>query len=373
VPVPGATRLDSARTIARYRGIALTDGDRALLDERAPAARTLRLRLAGSLERKTASASRDGEVVLIMGLPGAGKSTLAGTYVARGYERLNRDETSGSLRALSADLDRLLAGGAARVVLDNTYVSRASRADVVAAASAHQLPVRCVWLQTSVEEAQVNAVNRLLTRYGRLLTPAELKQAKRRDTAAFGPMVQFRYQRELEPPEVSEGFASIEVRQFEREPERSHSNRAVVIWCDGLLIRSRSGRRVPMSPDDVELVPGTVDTLRRYHGEGWLVLGLSWQPEIAEQELTEADVASIFQKARDLLGVPMTVVHCPHPAGPPICWCRKPLPGLGLEVIQRYHLDPSQSIYVGAGAQDPGFARRLGFQFRTASDFFAES
>ena len=35
-----------------------------------------------------------------MGLPGAGKSTLAEAYVADGYHRLNRDEAGGSLEAL---------------------------------------------------------------------------------------------------------------------------------------------------------------------------------------------------------------------------------------------------------------------------------
>jgi hypothetical protein len=37
---------------------------------------------------------------------------------------------------------------------------------------------------------------------------------------------------------------------------------------------------------------------------------------------------------------------------------------------QRYRLDPSQCIYVGSGTQDPGFARKLGFQYRDAAEFF---
>ena len=45
--------------------------------------------------------------------------------------------------------------------------------------------------------------------------------------------------------------------------------------------------------------------------------------------------------------------------------------GLGVVFIQKYRLDPSSCIYVGAGPQDPGFARRLGFQYRDAVDFFA--
>jgi hypothetical protein len=38
--------------------------------------------------------------------------------------------------------------------------------------------------------------------------------------------------------------------------------------------------------------------------------------------------------------------------------------------IQRHRLDPSQCIYVGAGSQDPGFARRFGFQYRDEEEFF---
>ena len=61
--------------------------------------------------------------------------------------------------------------GTRRVVLDNTYLTRASRNAVVETAWAHGVPVRCVWLQTSLEDAQVNVVQRMLARHGRLLGP----------------------------------------------------------------------------------------------------------------------------------------------------------------------------------------------------------
>ena len=73
---------------------------------------------------------------------------------------------------------------------------------------------------------------------------------------------------------------------------------------------------------------------------------------------------------QELLGVAIEVEYCPHAAGPPVCWCRKPLPGLGVVLIERHGLDPAACIYVGAGPQDPGFARRLGFQYRDADEFF---
>jgi histidinol phosphatase-like enzyme len=446
-PIPGPTRVETVRSVARAHEIALTDEDRASLDERFPSGRMLRLgesderraseasraaargggaprgsederratlRLAALAQgrpeqsRGTSEASRaaarespqlpssayarsgqrwgwdpgameeaaapraseeDSEVVLIMGLPGAGKSTLAESYVARGYERLNRDERGGSLRGLLPSIT----SGSSHIVLDNTYASRKSRAAVIQTARQRGLSVRCVWLSTSLEAAQFNAAARIVSRYGRLLAPEELRHASKEDAAAFGPAAQFRYQRELEPPDPSEGFSRIEVMSFERRRDPSLINRAVVVWCDGVLRRSRSGQRTPSWADDVEVCAGRREVLRRYEADGWRVLGLSWQPEIADRTVTPVQVDEGFARMRELLGLEIEVEYCPHAAGPPVCWRRKPLPGLGVLFIQRHNLDPSRCIYVGTGSQDPGFARRLGFQYREAVDFFGSA
>ena len=359
VPLPGVTRVETAVASARAQHIVLTGAERQQLDEAFPSARLLRR------DRVAAAPSRqDAEVVIVMGLPGAGKTTLTGQFVADGYQRINRDETGGTLRALTADLDRALAAGAARIVLDNTYVSRRARAEVLQAAAAHRVPVRCVWLSTSVEDAQVNATSRLVSRYGRLPADEELAALRKHDVAAFLPTVQFRYQRELEPPDASEGFAAIEERAFVRTPIEGHTNRAVIVWCDDVLLRSKSGHRTPVNADDVEIDEGVAAALRRDREEGFLILGLSWQPEIADGTRTAADVAAVFARMNELVGFPIEVEYCPHSAGPPRCWCRKPLPGLGVLMIHRHRLDPAHCVYVGNGAADPGFARKLGFAYR---------
>jgi len=307
---------------------------------------------------------------MIMGLPGAGKSTMARELGSRGYLRLNRDETGGTLRGLIPALEGALTSGTPRVVLDNTYVSRASRAPVIQAAAARGVAVRCVWLSTSVADAQVNAVTRIVERYGKLLDVEELAAHRKRDPAALAPMTQFRYQRELEAPDVSEGFARVDVVPFERVTDPSRTQRAVVMWCDGILARSRSDRRVPSSADDLVVDAVRAERLRRYAEQGFGLLGLSWQPEIAEGTRTAADVDAVFSRMNELLGVTIDVEYCPHAAGPPQCWCRKPLPGLGVLLIHRYHLDPARCVYVGDGPQDAGYAQRLGFPFRTPSEFF---
>ena len=364
VTIPGATRIESVQSIVRAHNVQLSAADRAQLDARFSVQRRVEASASADTRTLTRALSGDvdrhGEVVLIMGLPGAGKSTAARRFVDDGYARLNRDDSGGSLRSLLPDLQRLVGEGRTRIVLDNTYMSRASRGRVVHAAKALGLPVRCAWLDTSVEDAQVNAVSRIIANHGRLLGPEEMKLAVKHDISAFAPTVQFRHQRELEPPDPAEGFSRIEIVPFERTRDPAMTNKALIVWCDGTLMGDVAA--------DVQM--HRADVLRRYRDESWLLLGLAWRPQIADKTMTAEQAEAGFARLQEQLGVSIEMLYCPHAAGPPTCWCRKPLPGLGVVFIQRHRLDPSRCIYVGAGAQDPGFARRLGFQYRDASDFF---
>jgi aryl-alcohol dehydrogenase-like predicted oxidoreductase len=346
IPLPGVTRVESVDSVVRTRRIAFTDADRAELDVRFPVAPRTRLRAIAP----RAPAPRTGqEVVLVMGLPAAGKTTLTHTLVAQGYRRLNRDEAGGSLSSLIRELQGELAAGATRLVLDNTYVTRRSRAEVIHAAADFNVPVRCKWLTTSLDDAQVNAVTRLITKYGALPDEAGLAALRKRDVNAFTPTVLFRYQRELEPPDPSEGFSAIEQVPFERQTPPDFVNQAAIVWCD-----------------DFEMLVSLAPLLKAEADSGRRLFGLSWQPAVAEGTRSLADVEAAFAGVKVRMGIPIEFAFCPHGAGPPKCWCRKPLPGLGVLLIHRHRLDPAQCVYIGDGAQDPGYARKLGFVFRTA-------
>ena len=208
VAIPGARRPETARSAARAATLGLENGERALLaqafGEPRPARRTGR------------RPAEDADVVLVMGIPGAGKSRVAEEYVARGYVRLNRDERGGTLRELAGALDEELSSGARRFVLDNTYLTRAARSYVLDVARRHGVPTRCVWLDTPLAQAQVNLVERLLERFGSLPSPEELRAVARREPGVHAPTSQMRTVRELEPPSADEGFAGVEQLPFTR-------------------------------------------------------------------------------------------------------------------------------------------------------------
>lgn len=347
VALPGVTRVETVQSSVRARRIQLREDDRRLLDQQFRSG--AQLRAAGS--RPVQRRRTDAEVVMVMGVPAAGKTTLTRGLVEQGYQRLNRDEAGGSLRALLPQLEQLLAHGPARVVLDNTYITRASRAAVIRTAAEAGAAVHCKWLTTDLDDAQVNAVTRLLTKYGRLPDDVELSALRKRDVNAISPTVLFRYQRELEPPDPAEGFASIERVAFERAPVRDHVNRALIFWCD-----------------DPAAVVASAPGLQQFARGGWTIVVLSWQPKISEGTLTVAEVERAFADARLKAGVDFDLAYCPHGAGPPRCWCRKPLPGLGVLMLHRHRIDPANSIFVGNGPQDAGFARKLGLAHRTVVD-----
>ncbi|HEV2981980.1 MAG TPA: aldo/keto reductase, partial [Solirubrobacteraceae bacterium] len=87
VAIPGARRPESVRSAVRAAALQLAGDERATLTAAfGGASRSARARASAE-----AGASTQEDVVIVMGIPGAGKSRLAAGYVRRGYARLNRD------------------------------------------------------------------------------------------------------------------------------------------------------------------------------------------------------------------------------------------------------------------------------------------
>jgi aryl-alcohol dehydrogenase-like predicted oxidoreductase len=323
VPIPGARRPEAARTAAEASALQLSAEEREAVGGRFAVR-----------PRTSATTRTSGEIVLVMGIPGSGKSRIAADYVARGFVRLNRDDRGGSLRDLDGALEEELVGGAGRVVLDNTYLTRAARSRPLELAARFRLPVRCVWLDTPLAQAQVNMVLRLLERFGALPQPEELAKVARGEPGLLAPTSQMRTLRELEPPAADEGFAVVEHVGFARAPAAT----------------SRPG--VFAAASAVDGAPWTGIDPDKPH------LVFDWLP--GEDASSLASTAA--RVAREVEG-PVESAMCPHGGGPPVCWCRPPLPGWLLAFAHAHGLDPSVSTLVGHSRAHRTLAQTLGARF----------
>ena len=272
-----------------------------------------------------------------MGPPGAGKSRFAEDYVARGYLRLNRDARGGTLRELADALDEALRTRAREVVLDNTYLTRASRSYVVETSARYGVAARCIWLDTPLAQAQVNMVERLLDRFGDLPEPEELRKAARSEPGLLAPTQQMRAFRELEPPTDDEGFASVERVPFERACRIRIGSRRASSWLLSRIARPSGSERSRRPSPRRRTSSSTGAPTARPPG--------SRRPAGA--------VAGIVSGA-------VEAALCPHAAGPPTCWCRPPLPGLVLEFARRHAVDPARSLVLGASPAHATLAKTLG-------------
>jgi aryl-alcohol dehydrogenase-like predicted oxidoreductase/predicted kinase len=330
VAIPGARTPEAARSARRAAGIELDDADRELLSRafggwsRAPS------------RRRTATAA---EVALVMGIPGAGKTRVAAGYVERGYTRLNRDERGGSLRDLAAALDESLSAGVRSLVLDNTYLTRASRSHVLEVAARHGAAVECIWLDVALAQAQVNLVDRLLERLDHLPGPEELRTLARSEPGVLAPTSQMRALRELEPPSEDEGFARVRRLPFEREATPGRTRPALFVARAVLRQADWHDALPPIAPETG-------------------VLLFDWSSDGREHEL-DADGARLAAA----LDAPVETALCPHGGGPPICWCRPPLPGLPLVFARANAVDPTASALVGTSPAHRTLAEALGARY----------
>lgn len=312
------------------------------------------------------------KIILIIGYPASGKTEAAKSYVDQGYYRLNRDEIGGKLDDLVNHLEDLYINkGVTNFVMDNTYSTGQSRKSVVQWARDNSFDIECHWIDLDIGDALYNAVQRMINTYGKMLSPVQIRKCK--DLGVYLPVVIYKIRKAFEVPNIEEGFNSVVKIPFKRKLDNSvYINKAIVLDYDGTLRTTKSGENYPKTPDDVEILPNRTETLTKYIKKGYIMLGASNQSFISKKVMTEEQAIECFERTNELLDLKIDYKFCPHTAYPQICYCRKPIPGMAVEFIEKYKLDPSKCVMVGDSTTDKTFATRSGFQYSKPEDFFNE-
>ena len=308
------------------------------------------------------------KVTMVCGYPASGKSTLTKGLVDKGAVALNRDTEGGTIAGLLPKMETLLQSNK-DIVLDNLFVNVETRKPFIELAKKHGADISCQLMGTSIEDAQFNAVARAIKLIGKFPTPEAIKAAKH--TNIFPPLVLFKYKKEFQKPTVEEGFSNVETVKFTRQDNPEFTNKALILDYDGTLRECINGNdKYPLTEAQVEIKSGRKEVLDAYKAKGYRLLGISNQSGVHKGELSYEKACELFDYTNKLLGVDIEYRFCSHQSAPISCYCRKPMPGIGVEFILKYKLDRKNTIFVGDMTTDRTFAARAGFQYVDQAEFF---
>jgi D-glycero-D-manno-heptose 1,7-bisphosphate phosphatase len=139
------------------------------------------------------------------------------------------------------------------------------------------------------------------------------------------------------------------------------------------------GQPCPHRDGEWELVPGVAARLRRisWNGPGGPWLGIaSNQDRVGYGRFTAMVARELLRAAaRAATGIDLpdgALRFCPHRPEEQ-CRCRKPRPGMLLDVMAFYGISPASTVFVGDSETDRLAARAAGVDFVWAADFFSSS
>jgi D-glycero-D-manno-heptose 1,7-bisphosphate phosphatase len=134
---------------------------------------------------------------------------------------------------------------------------------------------------------------------------------------------------------------------------------AVFLDRDGTLIEEVN---YLASPEQVRLLPGAAQAVRRLNDAGVLVVVVTNQAGVARGYFPESRVTEVHERLSLLLGEHGAKIdafyHCPHHPTEGVgvyrvaCDCRKPKPGLLLTAAREWDIDLARSWMIGDKPSD---------------------
>ena len=127
-------------------------------------------------------------------------------------------------------------------------------------------------------------------------------------------------------------------------------------------------------PDQIKLIDGSAEAIRRINESGYLAIVITNQPVIARGEVTHEGLREIHNKLETLLGEEGAyldaIYYCPHHPDCGFegeikelkidCDCRKPKPGMILKAAEDYNIDLKESWMIGDSVADVLCGERAG-------------
>lgn len=147
--------------------------------------------------------------------------------------------------------------------------------------------------------------------------------------------------------------------------------RALFLDWGGTLALTRDNRTVVDAEGNPVLLRGVAETLARVRPDYDACFIVSNQARIGRGEITEAEVVRRFAGVNERLKRPFTDWRlCPHTDDG--CCCRKPKPGMFLDLATAHGIDLAASTHVGDSPKDRDAALAAGIpEFVWAKEFFS--
>jgi D-glycero-D-manno-heptose 1,7-bisphosphate phosphatase len=136
---------------------------------------------------------------------------------------------------------------------------------------------------------------------------------------------------------------------------------AVFLDRDGVISRSILRGRKPYPPSslaELEILPGVSAALRALKANGYCLVVVTNQPDIARGTLSRTVVDGMNDWLKRVLPLD-AVLTCGHDDADR-CQCRKPLPGLITQAARELHVECTRSYMIGDRWRDIEAGRRAG-------------
>lgn len=179
------------------------------------------------------------------------------------------------------------------------------------------------------------------------------------------------YVKDMGTPERFEAVAKDFKAGIVQAKNLTHKQKAIFLDRDGTLNKYVGFLR---KPDELELLPGVAEAIRKINALGYLAIVITNQPVVARGEVSFDELEEIHRKLETELGKEGAYIdglyYCPHHPDKgfdgevvelkQVCVCRKPKPGMILQAAKDFNIDLALSWMIGDSDIDIACGKNAG-------------